>query len=306
MAARWQESIKSALIARNVRERAYEPMIRDYATLAHHANQLRQRNFALVSAAIQAEPTAKPSAATGASDAPAGPDDSSQVNSAVRVALVTRLETELAQARSELSDAYKLQSQHSQRLLALSDQLHQSDERARADRDRLAELRAEVEKLREGAKWHKEVVAEKENQLVILQDELHGLELELSQLEIQNDNLKTDNAALLQRWIHAKTEEARKMNEANAFLEEAKRIRADKAAAAGAAGVDAAAAEGAADAARGGEKEERPVQTSGDGGGRGNGAKTMTAASTETPDPTDIKAPPRSASGVDIKGKRKA
>lgn len=54
---------------------------------------------------------------------------------------------------------------------------------------------------------------------------MHSLELELSQLELQNDNLKTDNAALLQRWIHAKTEEARKMNEANAFLEEAKRLR---------------------------------------------------------------------------------
>lgn len=61
----------------------------------------------------------------------------------------------------------------------------------------------------------------------ILQDELHSIELELSQLELQNDNLKTDNASLLQRWIAAKTEEARMMNEANAFLEEAKRIRAE-------------------------------------------------------------------------------
>ncbi|KWU42970.1 autophagy protein 16, partial [Rhodotorula sp. JG-1b] len=201
----WQEAIRSALIARDVRERAFEPFIRDYSRLAHHANQLRQRNLALVEAA------------SGASEATAD-----QIQTAVRTALITRLESELALARSELSDAYKLQSQHSQRLLTLSEQLHQSDERARVERDQLVEVKAEVERLREAARWHKEIVAEKEKQLVILQDELHSLELELSQLELQNDNLKTDNAALLQRWIHAKTEEARKMNEANAFLEEAK------------------------------------------------------------------------------------
>lgn len=51
MTARWQESIRSALIARDVRERAFEPFIRDYSRLAHHANQLRQRNLALVDAA---------------------------------------------------------------------------------------------------------------------------------------------------------------------------------------------------------------------------------------------------------------
>lgn len=61
----------------------------------------------------------------------------------------------------------------------------------------------------------------------ILQDEHASLELELSQLEIQNDNLKTDNAALLQRWLESKAEEANRMNEANAFLEEAKRLRGE-------------------------------------------------------------------------------
>ncbi|KAG0656266.1 hypothetical protein C6P46_000334 [Rhodotorula mucilaginosa] len=238
MTARWQESIRSALIARDVRERAFEPFIRDYSRLAHHANQLRQRNLALVDAASGASrATTAANQDQNRASLGGGGQDELAVQTAVRTALITRLESELALARSELSDAYKLQSQHSQRLLTLSEQLHQSDERARVERDQLVEVKAEVERLREAARWHKEIVAEKEKQLVILQDELHSLELELSQLELQNDNLKTDNAALLQRWIHAKTEEARKMNEANAFLEEAKRIRRGSAGEEGGGGV---------------------------------------------------------------------
>ncbi|GAA5985898.1 hypothetical protein JCM10908_006325 [Rhodotorula pacifica] len=262
MSVAWQDSIRSALLARDVRERAFEPMIRDYSRLAHHARQLHERNLALVDAATGAKSQAM--VVTGSQGGAAGgaaKDDS--VNAAVRLALQNRLESELAQTRSELSDAYKLQSQHSQRLLALSDQLHASDERARKDREVAGELKMEVERLREGAKWHKEVVAEKEKQLVILQDELHSLELELTHLELQNDNLKTDNAALLQRWIHAKTEEARKMNEANAFLEEAKRIRAEKAAVGVRAG--AAAADGEGEQKKEEEKEVEKVDVKGKG-----------------------------------------
>ncbi|GAA6020756.1 hypothetical protein JCM8202_004567 [Rhodotorula sphaerocarpa] len=230
--ATWAESVRSALVARDARDRAFEPFFSDYGRLARHAALLHDRTAAVLDAASKAPSApassdrAQPMAAAEKDGARTATSDSAQ-ETAVRAALVTRLESELASARAELADAYKLQSQHSQRLLALSDQLHATDERARADRDQLADVRAEVERLREGARWHKEVVAEKERQLVILQDELGSLELELSQLELQNDNLKTDNAALLQRWIAAKTDEARRMNEANAFLEEAKRIRAE-------------------------------------------------------------------------------
>jgi phosphoglycerate-specific signal transduction histidine kinase len=54
----------------------------------------------------------------------------------------------------------------------------------------------------------------------MLQDELSALSLELNQVEIRNDNLKRDNASLLQRWLDRMNDEAEKMNEGNRFLQE--------------------------------------------------------------------------------------
>lgn len=113
-------------------------------------------------------------------------------------------------------------------------------------------LRSEVEGLRERARWHKEVVTEKERQLLvshaalraprtlptstddglsiplrlqILQDDHASLDLELSQVTIQNENLKIDNSSLLQRWIESKNDEAAKMNEANTWVKEAAKVK---------------------------------------------------------------------------------
>jgi hypothetical protein len=116
----------------------------------------------------------------------------------------------------------------------------------------LRRLRSEVEGLRERARWHKEVVTEKERQLLvshaalraprtplastddgpslplrlqILQDDHASLDLELSQVTIQNENLKIDNSSLLQRWIESKNDEAAKMNEANTWVKEAAKVK---------------------------------------------------------------------------------
>lgn len=55
----------------------------------------------------------------------------------------------------------------SQRLVAASDELHELQSREREEKDELRKLRSEVETLRERARWHKEVVAEKEKQLLV-------------------------------------------------------------------------------------------------------------------------------------------
>lgn len=57
----------------------------------------------------------------------------------------------------------------------------------------------------------------------ILQDDHASLSLELSQVTLQNENLKIDNSSLLQRWIESKNEEAARMNDANNWIEEAAR-----------------------------------------------------------------------------------
>ncbi|GAA6007282.1 Atg16p [Rhodotorula paludigena] len=227
----WDEQIRVQLLARDAREQSHAALIAHVHRLAQLSVHLRDRNAALLAAAAQSSRAAAPGGA------PAG--DSK--DAALRAALVASLEAQLAQTRADLSEQYKVQSANAQRLLALTDSLRDAEERARDEREELRRLRSEVERLRERARWHKEIVAEKEKQLVILQDEHASLELELSQLEIQNDNLKTDNAALLQRWLESKAEEANRMNEANAFLEEAKRLRGESE---GAKGKDKEASEG--------------------------------------------------------------
>lgn len=85
----------------------------------------------------------------------------------VRAAFLSSLEAQLATTRHELTEQYKIQSSNSQRLLALTDNLRQVEERSREEREELSLLRREVEGLREKAGWHKEVVLEKERQLLV-------------------------------------------------------------------------------------------------------------------------------------------
>lgn len=62
----------------------------------------------------------------------------------------------------------------------------------------------------------------------MLQDELSALSLELNQVEIRNDDLKRDNASLLQRWLDRMNDEAEKMNEGNLFLQEVEQRKGTK------------------------------------------------------------------------------
>jgi hypothetical protein len=94
-------------------------------------------------------------------------DARSRPSNPVRAAFVASLEAQLAQTRLDLSEQYKIQSTNAQRLLVLTDNLRHAEEREREERDELRRLRGEVEGLRERSRWHKEVVAEKEKQLLV-------------------------------------------------------------------------------------------------------------------------------------------
>lgn len=62
----------------------------------------------------------------------------------------------------------------------------------------------------------------------MLQDELRTLSLELNQVETRNDDLKRDNAQLLERWLDRARNEADRFNEANRFLEDVEKTRAQQ------------------------------------------------------------------------------
>ncbi|KAM0755499.1 autophagy protein 16 [Meredithblackwellia eburnea MCA 4105] len=214
--ASWIEQIHASLVERDILEKRDSAIIDSYRRLAKQTVLLKDRNAALLKASRSVTSSA------------AGGSTISNQDNPVRAALVTSLETQLAQVRAELSEQYKTQASNAQRLLTLTDQLRDAEERGREERDELRRLKHEVEGLRERARWHKEVVAEKEKQLLILQDDHASLELELSQVTQQNENLKIDNSSLLQRWLESKNEEASRMNEANQWVQEAKTLRTPK------------------------------------------------------------------------------
>ncbi|SGY68930.1 BQ5605_C004g02931 [Microbotryum silenes-dioicae] len=216
----WLEAIRSQLIERDERESSHRTLIAHSQRLAQHAAMLHRRNQALLNASLGqnsggtgAGTVGGPGGTSGGQTTSGAVRGTAGTNDAVRQAMITSLESQLASTRHELSEQYKIQSTNAQRLLSLTDQLREFEDKGREEKDELRRLRTEVEGLRDRAKWHKEVVQEKERQLVILQDDLSALELELNQVTKQNQDLKTDNAGLLQRWLEAKNDEARRMNE---------------------------------------------------------------------------------------------
>lgn len=74
----------------------------------------------------------------------------------------------------------------------------------------------------------------------ILQDDHTSLSLELHQQDLLISRLKEDNKNLLDRWLEAKREEAERMNEANEWVSEARRLKAGE------------------EGSRGGKEEEEP------------------------------------------------
>ena len=137
-----------------------------------------------------------------------------------------------------MSAVYKTQGQNAQRLLAINETLREREESARADTENLRQAREEIAQLRRKVDQHAEQMAEKDraieactiSSLLIccpvepasqnLNDDVHLLNLEYTTMEEQKEELRKDNATLLQRWIDRMNSEVEKMNDANAFYED--------------------------------------------------------------------------------------
>ncbi|GAA5939515.1 Atg16p [Sporobolomyces koalae] len=218
----WQEQIRLALIRRNEIEQSQSAMIQHSRKLVEQLVVCKERNRVLLRGA----------GSTGGAKAGAPGQKGDQASGggggttdAVRLALIQSLEAELSTLRQDLSEQYKLQSHNSQRLLSLTDQLREAEERGREEREELRSLRHEVEGLREKQRTFRDVVADKEKQLLILQDDHTSLSLELNQQDLLIARLKEDNKNLLDRWLEAKREEAERMNEANEWVSQARRLK---------------------------------------------------------------------------------
>lgn len=173
-------------------------------------------------------------------------------HNAIRQSYITSLESQLSTTRDELASVYKTQSQNAQRLLLLNEQMREKEEAGKGEAIELRSLRDERERMVRRERDLRDVAGEKDKvievsrggrersvwllhfvsrcvltaarhsclPLQMLQDELRTLSLELHQVESRNDDLKRDNASLLQRWLDRARDEADKVNEANRYIEE--------------------------------------------------------------------------------------
>lgn len=107
----------------------------------------------------------------------------------------------------------------------MSESNREKEEEARRQSELLSKLQLDHEKLKRQAEDLGHAVGEKDKGIQILQDELATLSLELSQIEARNEDLKKDNASLLQRWLDRMNEEAERMNDGTLWLEEVRKRR---------------------------------------------------------------------------------
>ncbi|KAG9128110.1 hypothetical protein FRC07_004726 [Ceratobasidium sp. 392] len=207
----WQEELRQRLVERNAEESAYSGIIEQYRRLAQQARLLSERNSTLLRAvgSVQAQPGG--TAAAGSATVQDNP---------VRVAYVASLESQITSLRDELAAVYKTQGQNAQRLLSMNETLREKEEQTRVNLEELRQIKDEVERLRRSAKDHKEQIEEKNRALQTLIDDAQTHQLEISQVEARNEELKKDNAGLLQRWLDHMNEAANKMNHANTFYTE--------------------------------------------------------------------------------------
>ena len=69
------------------------------------------------------------------------------------------------------------------------------------------------------------LVQEKDRIITIIRDELSAHALELTHKEQRVSELEAENRVLVERWLKRSQEEAEKMNEVNAFMETALKLR---------------------------------------------------------------------------------
>ncbi|SOV09739.1 uncharacterized protein UDID_07889 [Ustilago sp. UG-2017a] len=226
-APNWHQAIFLRLQERDALEKQHDLICLQYRKLSEQTRLLKQRNRALLNAAAVA--LSSPSPASGSTTTTTSSSSTSTPSTSpanpVQVAYITSLEQQLSSLRDEIATLYKTQGQNAQRLLLMSESHRTQEEEFRSQSESLAKLQLEHEKLERQAEDLTHTIGEKDRGMQILQDELATLSLELSQIEARNEDLKKDNASLLQRWLDRMNEEAEKMNDGTMWLEEVRKRR---------------------------------------------------------------------------------
>ncbi|KAK0551639.1 hypothetical protein OC861_000124 [Tilletia horrida] len=228
-ATAWQTLINQRLQERDVKENQHDLMIQHYERLAKHTYTLTQRNRALLRAAAAGAGSSISSNPNGVASSASTPGAVTPAIGATgppaNAAYVATLESQLGTLREELAELYKTQGQNAQRLLVMNETLRERQDAERLSTDELRNVREERDRLSRKAQDYAEAMVEKDKSIQVLQDELNTLSLELGQVELRNEHLTKDNAALLQRWLDRVQDEANQLNDANDFVREVEKKR---------------------------------------------------------------------------------
>lgn len=244
----WQNVIRLRLEERDQRERLYDDMIGNYQRLARLARQHRDRSVKVLAAAgIGSNVGAATCEGSDAAPSIKNTDAySSSEAESVRLAYVGTLEAQLMSLRNDLASARSAQAAHAARQKLSEGQMAERSERATALEADLAAVKEELSRMRRQDDDLKNNIEAKDKAIELLQDEMATLTLELGQAESRLEDVKRDNASLLQRWLDRMNSEAERMNEGNLFLQDVEKQRA----AAGAGGSGSSADSGSETVAR--------------------------------------------------------
>ncbi|KAI9209131.1 WD40-repeat-containing domain protein [Polychytrium aggregatum] len=145
---------------------------------------------------------------------------------------IQELEQQLSEIKDERAELYKTQGQNAQRLLELMDITKKQEESMKVLNEENKRIIAANSSLTTKANDLQDNLREKDNVIQILRDELQAYQLELSQREEQLKTaqetvkkLEVDNKELVERLVSQKEDTAKKMNEANEYIENALKTR---------------------------------------------------------------------------------
>ncbi|KAJ2776552.1 hypothetical protein H4R18_005614 [Coemansia javaensis] len=136
---------------------------------------------------------------------------------------IADLERDVEALKEERTEMYRRQGTNAQRLLDLSDQVREKDERLRQQELEIMDAHEALRRAGTKADDMRAQLKEKDEAIQILQDELSALQLEIVHIEARGQKLQAENEDLVRRWLAKMNEEADKVNAVTEELEQIKR-----------------------------------------------------------------------------------
>ncbi|KAI3650484.1 hypothetical protein MP228_003965 [Amoeboaphelidium protococcarum] len=126
---------------------------------------------------------------------------------------------QLKELKHELNELYKAQSNNTQRLLSVGDELVATQKLLKQQEDSTIRVTLQLEKEKRRADDALDLVQQKNDTIQLLQDELNTLRLEIQQSDERMAGIKQENQELLNKLLRKASDDATKMNAANNMYE---------------------------------------------------------------------------------------